>query len=115
MPTQLTPEIIAEVPRLLTELLSVRVVAWSIGISPGALRRWLSRGKGEQWRIANGGEPREAEALFLELYTACKQALEKQEADSLKHIANAAKTSPAAARWLKEYKRKRRETQQERF
>lgn len=79
-PTDLTPEVIAEVKRLLPVALYLETVADYLAVDRTTFRNWLRRGAREAKRRARGrARERPAEALFLEFFHAVKRALAEGE------------------------------------
>jgi hypothetical protein len=76
-PTELTPEVLAEVKRLLPVCMYIETVADYIGAHRCQIHRWLKRGAAEAKRLARNSRarPRTAESPYLEFRNTVKKAL----------------------------------------
>lgn len=102
-PTELTPDVLAEVTRVLPVVLYVETLADYIGVTRFTVRNWIKRGKKEEKRLRHPrAKPCEREAIFLQFFYAIKKAIADGQFHSLQIIRNAAATQWTAAAWLME-------------
>lgn len=85
-------------PRILTEEVEKRLVdatelgvpvaiaAQAAGVSPRAFQVWCARGRDEEEHRDNGGEPRESEELYFELWQKITQARARAASRSVLQI-----------------------------
>jgi len=76
-PTELTPQVLEDVRRLLPTCLYIETVADFISLDRSTVRKWLKRGAKEQQRLSRNkrAKARQAEALYMELFLTYKKAL----------------------------------------
>ena len=102
-PTDLTPEAIADVARLLPTALYLWTVADYIGVHRSTVYRWLKRGRREETRLRNPRAKRKpSEAIYLQFRNAHKKGLAEGEIYATQIIRKAAAGHWQAAAWLLE-------------
>jgi transposase len=76
-PSDLTPQVIEDVRRLLPTVLYLELVGDYLGVSRQTWRGWIRRGRKEYDRLATNSraKPKEKEALYLEFFTTYKRSL----------------------------------------
>jgi hypothetical protein len=76
-PTELTPQILEEIRRVLPTCLYLETVADYLGIHRTTWRKWLARGSKEARRLAQNSraKPRAREARYVEFFYTYKKAL----------------------------------------
>lgn len=99
-PTDLTPEIIEDVRRLLPTVLYLETVADYVGVSRISFRAWIKRGTREAKRLRDPkAKPKTTEALYLQFLNAVKKAMAEGELYDAGVIKKAAVKSWQAAAW----------------
>lgn len=98
-PTDLTPELIEDVKRILPTVMYMEAVGDYLGVSRVTWRLWMRRGRKEDTRIRKGGKPEAREAIYLEFFYAVKKALSEGEIYDAGVIKKAAAESWQAAAW----------------
>ena len=100
-PTDLTPEVIEDVRRLLPTVMYLETVADYIGVTRQAIRGWLKRGAKEIKRVRRkpGRRILVAEALYVEFFHAVKKALAAGEIGDAGTIKKASADQWQAAAW----------------
>lgn len=99
-PTELTPEIIAQVAELLPIALYIETVSAMLGIPSLTYRRWLARGKKELKRLSHpNARPKASEAIYAEFCTTVEKAVASGEFRNTKVISDAAPKQWQAAAW----------------
>src|ERR1043165_744520 len=95
-PTDLTPEVIEDVKRLLPTVLYLETVADYIGVDRFTMRRWLKRGALENKRLRKRPrcKVRTSEAIFVEFCAVVKKALAEGLAFDLGIIKKASQDQP---------------------
>jgi hypothetical protein len=101
-PNELTPDVIAEVARILPTCLYLETVSDYLGIARLTFRRWLKRGARELRRLRRGSPPRDEEAIYAQFCTAVKRAMAEGEMRDLEIIEKAAQQFWQAAAWRRE-------------
>lgn len=103
-PTDLTPQVIEDVRRLLPTALYVETVADYLGITRFSFRNWLRRGAKEAKRLRRNHRSRVKirEQVYLEFFNVYKKALAEGELYSTGTIKKAAIEQWQAAAWLLE-------------
>lgn len=100
-PTKLTRELIAQIAELLPTVMYIETAMNLLEIGKSSYCRWIRRGQEELSRMkkANADEPRESEAIFVELWHAIKKAQAVGEKADLEAITNARAQQWQAAAW----------------
>lgn len=101
-PSELTPEIVAQVGPLLRRVLFVETVADQIGVDRITFRRWLKAGGREARQRDRGKDPDPKLDLHVELCSAVKKALAESQGGYVELIAAAATQQWQAAAWTLE-------------
>jgi transposase len=80
-PSDLTPQVIEDVRRLLPTVMYLETVADYLGCERTTWRKWLARGRKEFNRLARNprAKPKEKEALYLEFFNTYKTSLAEGE------------------------------------
>jgi hypothetical protein len=99
-PTALTPQVIADVRRLLPTVLYVETVADYLGLDRTTVRKWMRRGAKEARRLRRkGSKPQPKEALYLEFFLTYKKGLAEGLIFDLGVIKKASDKQWTAAAW----------------
>jgi transposase len=99
-PTDLTPEVIEDVRRLLPISLYLETVGNYIGVSRMTIHRWSKRGRQEEKRLRNPrAKPKPSEAIYLQFCYAYKKGLAEGELYDAGVVKQAAATQWQAAAW----------------
>jgi transposase len=100
-PTDLTPEVIEDVRRILPTVMYLESVADYLGLSRDVIRLWQRRGRKEYKRLSKNpkAKPRQKEAIYLEFITVYKKALAEGEIHDAGVIKKASQTNWQAAAW----------------
>jgi hypothetical protein len=102
-PTELTPQVIEEVRRLLPTVLYLETVADYLCLDRTTVRKWFRRGSKEAKRLRNKRcKPRPSEALFLQFFLTYKKALAEGLIFDLGVIKKASDKQWTAAAWRAE-------------
>jgi hypothetical protein len=102
-PTELTPQLIAEVAKVLPTCLYRETVADYLGVDRSTFWRWVKRGNREIRRLRKKGtKPRQSEAIYVEFCNAIKKALAEGEIFDLDIIKKASEKNWQAAAWRRE-------------
>ena len=100
-PTELTPEVLEDVRRLLPTVLYLETVADYIGHDRITFRAWLKRGVRELKRLRGDTRRRvkKSEAIFLEFYNVVRKSLAEGEIYDTGVIKKASEAQWTAAAW----------------
>jgi transposase len=99
-PTDLTPEVIEDVRRILPTVMYLESVADYLGISRETIRQWCKRGRKEQKRLRNPkAKQRPKEAIYLQFIGVYKKALAEGEIHDAGVIKKASLDQWQAAAW----------------
>jgi len=102
-PSDLTPEVIETVRRILPTCLYMDTVANYLGLDRTTVNKWLKRGSKEHKRLAKSNtKPRAKEALYLEFFLIHKKAIAEGEIYNAGIIKKAASDVWQAAAWTLE-------------
>ena len=99
-PTDLTPEVIEDVRRILPTVMYLESVADYLGISRETIRQWCKRGRREQKRLRHPkAKPKPKEAIYLQFIGVYKKALAEGEIHDAGVIKKASSEQWQAAAW----------------